>query len=444
MEERSTGPDSVARMEFDNDSWFSALAYVVEDPQGEPYDVVVARGTFSLRALTGVERAASPGMTHRLVREEEQLPLVTTDEYFGELNESSVRVENDLAQFKPKCDVILIGSAHSPTGEPVPRVDVAIRIDRADPVPGLDAVGNLLSHELVVWGDRRFVRGHAAHLAKGGAPDQAWSLTDAEPFIEQPIRYEHAFGGQLKVYAGDPAADEVPDDKRLSEEARKKHPQGENAPIAHTTCLLNPVGIGFLQRWYEDAAAVESWPAPRIEVPSDLLTVSAWRSLVLGDAREGASAALSPQGLGVITKAWQPRLGRAGTFDAAWLENKWPLMPDDFEMAYWNGAHPSMWCPYLWGGETVTLTNLLPPAVTREEASGRTARFALPKIKVAVHRKAGGEDLGWAGMIIDTLIIDLERETVSLVWRIVITPDQEITDALLGALEEEPPKTPDA
>lgn len=420
-------------MNFSNQTQLAALAYDILDPRGQTFHVLVARGAYDLRASPG----AGAGVTHVAARAAEPAALVFSDAYHGEINRSSVKFESDLAQTKPKCDVIIIGAAHSPSGEPEPRVEVGLRVHRAEALPDRGEAGTLLEHRLVVHGPRAFVRGGEAGEAASAPSAGGWRLTDPEPFASLPVRYEHAFGGELKVHAGDAAADRLDAASRLSDEARVKHPDGDATPIAHTTCTYNPLGAGWLEGWYADALEVDRWPAPRIEAPGAEITAATFDRLVRGEVRAGELAELLPRGLGVIAKPWQPRLARAGTFDDRWLAERWPNMPEDFDMAYWNGAHPDMQCAYLFGGEVVELWNLVPssaPGVTLE--GGRhLCRFTVPDVGVAARVTNTSGEKAWGALAIDTLIVDLEEMRLSLVWRIVV-PAGRVSSAVLASLAE--------
>lgn len=423
-------------MDFDNTSPFPALAYDVEDAAGEMFDVVVARGTFALVASPPSEAGSGGALTHRLVPLEEQEAIVVSDAYFGEVNRSSVRFESDLAMGKPMCDVVILGSAHSPTGEAVPQIEVGIAVERAEELPGIPHHGTLLAHRLVVCGPRAFVRGKAAEGARLAGPgEDGWSLTEPEPVATLPLRYEHAFGGELRVHAEDEAAQSLDAKHRLSDEVRAKHPDGPKAPIAHTACLHNPVGVGFLEAWYADALAVDRWPAPQIEAAGHPITAKAWTALVRGEKRPGDEPALAPQGVGVIAKPWSPRLALAGTFDAKWLETTWPRMPADFDMAYWNGAHPRMQCPHLFGGERVTLSNVAAPGTAPLEGDRSVIRFEIPDVNAAVRLKTRAGQTGWGGLTIDTLIIDAEARTVSVVWRLSLPHSLDVDTAIFTATD---------
>src|SRR5262249_40052224 len=149
------------------------------------------------------------------------------------------------------------------------------------------------------------VTGPRAWVRKGGD----WQLEDPEPVAEVPLRYEHAFGGIWKSNWGE------------------EH-------IFHE----NPVGTGFIEG--DVPGDVDRWPAPQIESPDDPVGELGKR--------------YKPEGLGPIARSWQPRLGRAGMFDAEWQRTRWPELPLDFEFSFYNAAHPDLICSvFLRGDEEV-------------------------------------------------------------------------------------------
>lgn len=193
---------------------------------------------------------------------------------------------------------------------------------------------------------------------RGG--DEVWRLSDPLPTAAVPLRYELAYGGGVgdELYPGNPVGVGHAPPSRLARERR----------IA--------------------AAQVESPDAPVARVDE----------------------ALAPQGFGPIGRAWSPRRERAGTFDAAWLDTRWPAMPDDFNDGYWNGAHPDLVIPgFLRGGEGVSLSGVHPQG---------TIEFALPSAYVyALGRYHNGVMLPLP-MVLDTLLIDVETMTAGLVYRV--------------------------
>lgn len=126
------------------------------DPDGRERLVVVVKGTFVIPETGGEVRLA-----------EQQAPLVMADEFTGEPGLSAMRYESDFAPFKPRCDVIVNGSAYAPGGRPARRVPVSLRVGAM--VKSFDVVGDR------VW--RR--------LGK----------TRPEPFTVMPIHYGRAYGG---------------------------------------------------------------------------------------------------------------------------------------------------------------------------------------------------------------------------------------------------------
>ena len=99
-------------VEFVNYTPFPALAYQALDQYEQCFHVVAMRSTSEIKTYGTLQFTP------------EQTPLAVTDDYHGELNKSSVRQESDLAPFKHKCDVIVIGKAYAPAGRPARRFTV--------------------------------------------------------------------------------------------------------------------------------------------------------------------------------------------------------------------------------------------------------------------------------------------------------------------------------
>src|SRR5215469_9222000 len=83
-------------------------------PDGRELLVATVKGTFTL-PVNGEE----PQLAN------EQVPLVEADLFTGEPGFSSPLYETDYAPVKPKCDVLLNGSAYSPGGRSTTRVSVS-------------------------------------------------------------------------------------------------------------------------------------------------------------------------------------------------------------------------------------------------------------------------------------------------------------------------------
>jgi len=369
-------------MESINHTPFPSLSFPARDENGQPSHVLVMRATYDINS------DGTLGLSGK------QAPLVLTDEYHGEPNKSSVRQESDLVPYKPWCDVIVNATAFAPEGRPSLGFVVGVKIDgaqgeNAEPGPVI------LEKTLVVTGPRRWEKGRV-----GG-----WKLMPPKvPVVSLPLRYEYAFGGECRVDRDDPDGRRVDAALHLSEEQRANHPEGRDAaPLAHAVCEDNPIGIGFMEEWYLKARKLKRFPAHQIDAPENPVTV--------------LCKAYPPIGFGAVAKAWKQRLQLAGTYDNEWLETRWPDLPGDFDMAFWNGAHPDMQTPHLAGNEEVTLTNLTPEGFLKFRLPGNP-----PFVKV---RYATGRESSVAAKL-DTLIIEPDASKASVVWRAVMPAVQEV------------------
>jgi len=132
---------------------------VAADKDGRDFCIVVVKGTFSIGNGGKVELA------------EEQVPLVCADEHYGDPGETSIKYECDFARYKPRCDVLVNGSAHALGGRPTERVTVGLQVGEVD--KSFDVVGDR------VWDDGLL----------SIVPSRP------KPFIQMPITYDCAFGG---------------------------------------------------------------------------------------------------------------------------------------------------------------------------------------------------------------------------------------------------------
>lgn len=163
--------------------------------------VVVAKGTFEIPHDGGMPTLAAV-----------QKPLTEADEATGEPGFSATRYESDFAPFKPRCDVLLNGSAYAPGGSAAAAVEVGLRI-------------GTVTKTLRVLGRRSWQLGLRSYRPSAPAP-----------FQRQTISYDVAFGGV--------------DDFHPDEEKRDAF-------------MNNPVGIGFHRN--QDPEQVLGTPAPQTE-----------------------------------------------------------------------------------------------------------------------------------------------------------------------------------
>jgi hypothetical protein len=430
-------------MEFRNLTPYPAMAFDALDQHDQRFHVVVMRLTFELQD------------DGTLLLAPVQTPLATTDEYYGEMNYSSVRQESDLAPFKPHTDVIVNADACAPQGRATTAFAVALKINGAPTEPdlppepyGLNPTYHaspermaewrqecarltaqaregplILCKTLTITGAREWRKRHVLVRALSLFTLPEWKLTAPQPITTLPLRYEYAYGGENKILVTEPAAKRVGKKYRLS----GRVPQPENATtgdapqaIAHTVCEQNPVGRGFAEDWYLRATKLTRVPAPQIEASNQPM------------ARFGDEHI--PDGFGIVGRAWRPRLGLAGTYDQQWLENRHPNLPADFNFAYWNGAPADQQVvPHLDGDETITLYNLSPAGTgTAQDAFGNTVlKFALPGHLPFVLVRFEDGRIGELAARLDTVIVDVapdannpdKKPAVVCVWRATVASE---------------------
>ena len=173
-------------MEFINATRMAAGYNMGLEPSGRELLVVVIKGTFRF------PQAGEPS-THFALHEK-QSPLVMADTFTGKPGFSAPVYEVDFAPRKPRCDILLLGTAHAPQGRPATRVDVGLQIGG--------------------W-RKSFTAVGPRHWDCGVATLRA---TSPEPFITQPVSYDVAYGGTDLL-----------------------HPD----PAQHAAYMANPVGRGF-------------------------------------------------------------------------------------------------------------------------------------------------------------------------------------------------------
>ena len=156
-----------------------------------------------------------------LTKEEMATPFVLADEYHGQGDplSSTVRMESELAPFKPFTDVVVAGKAYTPGAKKTRQMDISAKIGGR-------------KKTIRVIGDRQCVY-------NGNSKP---SFTDPVEFSEMEIRYERAYGGM------DAASD--PD-----------------LPFAYPR---NPMGRGLALKNVREA--IDGLALPNFEDPVDLLT----------------------------------------------------------------------------------------------------------------------------------------------------------------------------
>ncbi|CCO24160.1 DUF2169 family type VI secretion system accessory protein [Maridesulfovibrio hydrothermalis] len=194
---------------------------------------------------------------------------------------------------KPRGEFLVTGSCHAPRGTSRPASQVRVRVGEVE-------------KKLNVFGDRYWKNG---------------LITEAEPFVEMPIVWPNAYGGE--------------------------------------GFAENPLGKGIHKVPMPDGS--ESVMLPNLELP---------------DQQIGSpSQAPHPAGFGPIDLMWPQRFKKNGTYDEKWKNERWPYFPDDMNYEFFNMACEDQFMDgYFKGGEPVTIENMNPD-FARIESS-------LPKIRM--------------------------------------------------------------
>ena len=253
---------------------------------------------------------------------------------------SSTRLPSDVCIRKPGTDVILVGSAVGAYRPTVRSLDVMVRVG---PVRKILRVFGLR-----VW-----------HRGVGSV-----ALSEPEPFVEQSLQWEFAYGGS-----------DFSDPSRPLEEP------------------FNPVGRGVTC----DPDSLIHQPGPCIEDVRDLIVDRHSRP--------------APAGVGSIGPHWQPRRSFAGTADTLWMRERMPLRPADFDERHNQVATPELTTPvHLVGGEPVEMVNV---------SEDGPFSFALPRRSFFVGARRDDRMLHYPAAL-DTVLLQPGERTVELTWRSAI------------------------
>jgi hypothetical protein len=188
----------------------------------------------------------------------------------------------------------------------------------------------------------------------------------AEPFVVMPITYDFAYGGV----------------DRSCEE-----------PDRHVWYARNPVGRGFFAS--AGSAGVDGSPLPNCEAVDVPVAVP--------------DGGYEPVSLGPVGRNWVQRSRYAGTYDAAWLEEQFPFLPQDFDERYYQSAPEDQQLDTPVQEVAVVMANLT--------SQGRQS-FRLPVFQAPVHvfPKRGGTEVYSAAL--DTIVFEPDAGCYTMTWRL--------------------------
>lgn len=199
---------------------------------------------------------------------------------------------------------------------------------------------------LEVVGDRTYARALTGQV----------SPSSAVPFVTMPITYERAYGGY--------------DDEDAD-------------PSKHTLFAPNPIGIGV-----HKGALLLGKVAPNIALPS-------------GGGKVAA-------GFGAVASHWHPRSTFAGTYDGAWIENRKPLLPQDWDPRVLLCAPADQqFIPHLNGGEIIELHGMTPSGAMR---------VTIPRADLTFKTRVRGSDKRTRGSLV-SVVVEPDAQRVLVAWQ---------------------------
>ena len=185
------------------------------------------------------------------------------------------------------------------------------------------------------------------------------------------------------------------------------HLKEDQEPEIRALYEANPIGVGWVDKAWMKKAQVADVDAPQIEQFDKPFETEAANVMLY-----------QPVGVGPVGKWWTPRRQKAGTYDQAWKENRWPRLPLDFDFGYWNAAPEDQQIEYPHGGEEVIIAGMT--------QDGRAIRCQLPKQHPFVRVRLHAGPILPRAMNLDTLVFDLKAMTLSGVWRMTLAASAEV------------------
>jgi len=196
--------------------------------------------------------------------------------------------------------------------------------------------------------------------------DRLWTLggaSEPQPFSRMPLDYGRAYGGP--DLAGDLDA---PSDWYEQ----------------------NPAGLGYTSR----ARVLDGAKLPNLEDPNSPLRSPMDRP--------------RPMSFGPIAAHWPQRRHYAGTYDAAWKQERLPLLPLDFDPRFYQQAPEDQQVEgFLRGGEMVRLEGVHPDG---------PLEFKLPRISLAFETEFDDLTKNKHRANLHTVVFEPDIPAVSMVW----------------------------
>lgn len=300
----------------------------------------------------------------------EQGELFGSDIYYDDDDDRELRYPSDYVAYKKNTDIIVNAHSFSPDNQPRQQWQCSVEI--------ADAEDKAVIHKtLQVCGERFWRRGFIG-----------WRLDQPSECLQVPIRYGYAYGGEI-----------------IDEEGMRVLSYDDNI-----------AGRGLLEK----KQPLKIQMAPQIESVDDPID------------EDKPYHRYRPQGFGAIDRVTNIRLAHAGQYDEKWLTTHHPRLPQDYNEAFNQAAHPDLIYPgYLPSNAKFRLINL-----TREHAN---ITFNLPEYSLIARFVMNTGSIE-KSMNIDTVIIDIEDDenrSVYVTWRSRYPIEEEIQKVEISFKQEE-------
>ena len=421
------------RMELINKTPFPAILYVASDCERVDHQIVVMKVSYKM------ERVSENQWGLKLIRDE-SIQLCMADEYWGEVGLSSVKMESDLAPFKPKCDVILSGSAHTANHKEMPAIAVKLKLSYPEKekvikapiepkplnpmMPLTETQKKQYQHELAAYEkalkeqeNLKYITQIDKTLSVLGESEfkpnfllPGWKRTFVKKFTELPLRWEYSFGGAHKLHY-------LPDE---SDDA-----------FYHQACFSNPIGRGWIENGFFNAFQkmnakrkreerilnYKIIPAPRIEghkqrqnKPNFFSNPKSASLTTKQMAQVIKKYDVKAVGFGFTGRSWSPRISYSGTYDQKWIDEQHPYPPKDMDYSYWNAAPEDQQIDFFYPKSKLELWNLTHPSFSKNGYVCFHFSDHYPYLKLKME---AGNIIPWP-MTTETVFIDTDKLIISL------------------------------
>lgn len=379
-----------------------------------------------------------------LVLSEIQDPLCFADELVDDKDVmKGVLQESDLCEYKPKCDVIVLGSAYAPSGIPAEHFVAKLMVKTPDSyvfdeviptpkdkdMPNAHAYrqqqilnlltknhytqqqGQILINKTLAFCGQQYV-------SKTALGD--YELSAITPVDKVTLDGTKNYGGFCFVEQNHPNAGQIPKDKQLPADVAQKFTiaQATGPVLYYNQSNHNPYGTGFIDR-----LTLKARPETQIALPQVINSTEPFTKAVFERQIQGALDNQHQErlnvGFGIRPKTHPQRAKLVGVVDEQFTQSG-ELLPEGFDFAVWNAAYPDQQCDYLKGNEWIVLANLCSAntrACTIDKEGNHLLKLYLPENTIVAYVEYEDKEPSEIPLHIDTLVIRPDDGKVNIVWR---------------------------